>query len=131
MSGKTIFFWILRLVAAFILLSTLFFKFSAAEESVYIFSKIGMEPWGRIGSGVVELIAAVLILIPRTTALGSLLTLGTMTGAMFFHLTTLGIVVMNDGGQLFYMAAIVWVCALVLLIAYRHQLLQYIRTTKS
>jgi uncharacterized membrane protein YphA (DoxX/SURF4 family) len=70
--------WIARLVAAVILLQTLFFKFSAAEESVYIFSKLGAEPWGRIGSGVMELIASILILIPRTTAYGALLGLGIM-----------------------------------------------------
>ena len=47
--------WALRLIVAVILLQTLFFKFSAAKESVYIFSTLGMEPWGRIGSGVFEL----------------------------------------------------------------------------
>ena len=66
------------------------FKFSGAEESVYIFTKLGIEPFGRIGSGIVELIASILILIPRTTLLGALLALGIMTGAIFSHLTKLG-----------------------------------------
>jgi hypothetical protein len=48
-----------RVIAAIILLQTLYFKFTGAEESIYIFTKVGMEPWGRIGSGVGELIAAI------------------------------------------------------------------------
>src|ERR1700728_3201200 len=95
--------WICRIVAAVILLQTLFFKFTGAEESVYIFTKVGMEPWGRYGSGVVELIASILLLIPRRAWLGALLALGTMTGALISHLTVLGIVVKDDGGLLFGM----------------------------
>jgi uncharacterized membrane protein YphA (DoxX/SURF4 family) len=123
MTAKTIFFWVLRIVVAYILLQTLRFKFGAAEESVYIFTTVGMEPWGRIGSGIVELIASVLILIPRTTAFGALLAIGTMSGAIFFHLTKLGIEVMGDKGQLFYMAIAVWVCSAILLLVYRQQIL--------
>lgn len=123
MTAKNIILWVLRLVAAYILLQTLRFKFGAVEESVYIFTKVGMEPWGRIGSGVVELIASILILIPRTTAFGALMALGTMSGAIFFHLTTLGIEVMGDKGQLFYMAIIVWVSTAILLFVYRQQVL--------
>src|SRR4051812_45064355 len=92
--------WILRILAALIMLQTLYFKFTAADESVYIFSRLGMEPWGRIGTGVLELIASALILVPKTTALSALLAIGLMGGAIFFHLTKLGIVVRNDGGQL-------------------------------
>lgn len=114
-------YWVLRLIVAYILLQTLSFKFGAKPESVYIFTTVGMEPWGRIGSGIVELIASVLILIPRTTAFGAAMALGTMSGALFFHLTKLGIEVMNDGGQLFYMAIVVWVSSLVLLLVYRQQ----------
>ena len=111
--------WVARLAAAVILLQTLFFKFTAAEESVYIFTTVGMEPWGRIGSGVVELIASVLLFVPRFTWLGALLGLGTMSGAIFFHLTTLGISVQGDGGQLFAYAVAVWVSCLFLLLLYR------------
>lgn len=99
--------WILKLVAAIIMLQTLFFKFSASAESVYIFSALGMEPWGRIGTGMAELMASVLILIPRTTLLGSLMGIGIMLGAIVSHLFVLGIVVMNDGGQLFLYAILV------------------------
>lgn len=115
--------WVLRLLAAIILLQTLFFKFSAAEESVYIFSRLGMEPWGRIGSGIAELIAAILILVPATTAFGALIGLGVMCGAVFFHLTSLGIVVMDDHGQLFIYALLVLVCCALLLVIHRRQLL--------
>lgn len=81
---KTTGLWILRILAALIMLQTLFFKFSGAEESIYIFSKLGMEPWGRIGTGVLELIASVLILFPKTTAWGALIAIGLMGGAIFF-----------------------------------------------
>ena len=117
-----IFFWILRLVAAIILLQTLFFKFTASEESVYIFSAIGMEPWGRIGTGVMELIAAILLLIPRTTAIGALLAIGLMSGALFFHFTKLGIEVKEDGGQLFAYAVIVFISSAMLFFTHRKQL---------
>src|SRR5438094_8730045 len=83
--------WAMRLIAAVILLQTLFFKFSAAKESVYIFSTLGAEPWGRIGSGVFELVAAVLLLIPGTVPLGALLSLAAACGAILSHLAKLGI----------------------------------------
>jgi uncharacterized membrane protein YphA (DoxX/SURF4 family) len=126
MNIKNIGLWILRLVVAVILLQTLSFKFGAKPESIYIFTTVGMEPWGRIGSGIVELIASLLILFPRTTAWGASLALGTMSGAIFFHLTKLGIVVMNDGGQLFYMAITVWVFSFILLVVYRMQILKLV-----
>ncbi|MFA6245375.1 MAG: DoxX family protein [Mucilaginibacter sp.] len=113
--------WALRLVAAGIMLQTLFFKFTAAPESVYIFSKLGLEPWGRIGIGSLELIASVLILIPRTTSFGAFIAAGIMAGAMFSHLTKLGIVVQNDGGQLFILALIVFVASSLLLVIFRKQ----------
>ncbi len=119
---KTIFTWALRIVAAVILLQTLFFKFTGAPESVYIFSKVGLEPWGRIGSGVAELIAAILILIPPTTWLGAGLALAVMVGAIFSHLTLLGIVVMDDGGLLFGLALAVAACSVVLLFLQRRRL---------
>jgi len=114
--------WIARLVAAVILLMTLFYKFSAAEESVYIFSKLGAEPWGRIGSGVMELIASILILIPRTTAYGALLGLGIMGGAILSHLVVLGIQVQGDRGQLFIYALLVFISCLYLVWIYRKSL---------
>lgn len=106
--------WVAQVIAAIILLQTLFFKFTAASESVYIFSTLGIEPEGRIGSGIAELIAAVLLLIPQVAWAGGLLAMGVMTGAIFSHLTKLGIEVQGDGGQLFSLAIIVFVaCAVV------------------
>ena len=102
--------WICRIVAAVILLQTLFFKFSAAPESVYIFTKVGIEPWGRIGSGVVELIAAVLLFVPGLTWLGAGLALAVIGGAIVSHLTLLGIEVQGDHGVLFALAIVVAVC---------------------
>lgn len=113
---KKVLSWVLRLIAAFIMVQSLFFKFSGAEESIYIFSTLGMEPWGRIGTGVVELVASVLLFIPRTVWLGAALGIGTMSGAIFFHLTTLGIEVKGDGGQLFIYAVVTLLSCAVLLI---------------
>lgn len=112
--------WIIRIVAAVILLQTLFFKFSGAEESVYIFSKLGIEPYGRIGSGIAELIAAILILVPRTTLIGAIMGSGVMIGALFSHLFVLGIEVQNDGGELFTLAIITFLCCLFLVFQNRN-----------
>ena len=106
---------IIRIIIALILIQTLRYKFTAHPDSVYIFSKIGMEPFGRIGIGVLELISAILILFTRTIWLGSLLTIGLMTGAIFMHLTLIGIEVKNDGGMLFYTALSVFLLSLVVL----------------
>ena len=114
--------WICRVVAAVILLQTLFFKFTGAPESVYIFTKVGLEPWGRIGSGVVELIAAVLLLWPGLTWLGAGIALGVIGGAIMSHLTVLGIVVKDDGGLLFALAVVVAICSAVVLWIHRHAL---------
>src|SRR5262249_12969133 len=98
--------WACRIVAAIILLQTLFFKFTAAPESVFIFTKVGAEPWGRIGSGIVELLAAVLLLTPRFVGTGAALALVVMAGALLSHLTVLGIEVQGDKGLLFALALI-------------------------
>ena len=118
--------WSLRLVAAAIMLQTLYFKFTGQEESIRLFTELGMEPWGRIATGVFELIASTLILYPRTTGLGAALGAGLMAGAIFFHLTILGI--RFDGDYiLFVYAVIVFVCCAILLFLYRHQILGVIR----
>lgn len=107
--------WILRIIASAILLQTLYFKFTAAPESVYIFSTLGIEPYGRIGSGIAELIVVILILIPNTTWLGALGGFGVMAGAILSHLFVLGIEVKGDGGLLFSLAVITFICCLGLL----------------
>jgi putative oxidoreductase len=107
--------WGLQIIAAIILLQTLYFKFSAAPESVYIFSKLGVEPFGRIASGVIELIAGILLLTPRYSWLGALIGVGVMAGAILSHLTILGIEIMGDHGELFILALAVFVCCAVIL----------------
>lgn len=107
--------WFLQLLAAGILLQTLFFKFTGAEESVYIFSRLGMEPWGRIGSGIAELVAALLLLVPATVPYGAFLAMGLMTGAIASHLTVLGIEVKGDGGLLFGLAITVFTASAIVL----------------
>jgi uncharacterized membrane protein YphA (DoxX/SURF4 family) len=119
---NSIFTWIIKLTAVSILLQTLYFKFTGAEESIYIFSTLGVEPYGRIGSGVIELIASILILMPRTTLLGALMALGTMAGAIFSHLIFLGIEVKNDGGTLFILAIITFICCAILVFQNRDKI---------
>jgi putative oxidoreductase len=114
--------WLMRLTVAGILLQTLFFKFTGAAESVFIFQTLGAEPYGRIASGVAELIAAVLILMPATAPLGALLSLGVISGAIVSHLTILGIEIMGDGGLLFALALMVFVGSAVVLLGYADQL---------
>lgn len=110
--GKKGLSWVLQLAVAAILLQTLYFKFTGAPESIYIFETLGMEPWGRFGSGVGELVASVLLLLPGTAAVGALLALGIITGALISHLTVLGVEVQGDGGLLFGLACAVFVGAL-------------------
>lgn len=105
-----------RLLAAVIMFQTLYFKFGASEESVYIFETVGMEPWGRIGVGVLELVASILLLVNRTAWIGAGIALGLMTGAIGMHLTLLGIEVQGDGGYLFFLACVVFVCAAFVLV---------------
>ena len=113
--------WIMQLIVASILFQTLFFKFTAAEESVFIFRTLGLEPWGRMGTGVVELAACILILTPRTVTLGALLSAAVIAGAIASHLTKLGIVVRNDGGLLFALAWLVFVLSIAILVVRRTQ----------
>ena len=113
---------VLRLIVAVILLQTLYYKFGGHEDSIYIFTTLGLEPYGRIGIGVMELIASILILLKRTSWAGALLTVGLMAGAIFSHLTQLGIEVKGDGGQLFYMAVGTWVLSLFVLWSERKQI---------
>jgi len=126
MSSKlTILSWICRVAVAIILFQTLFFKFTGAEESKYIFSTVlnpQLEAYGRIGSGVVELIAVVLLLIPSTVWLGAILAFGTISGAIVSHLTLLGIEVKGDGGLLFGLAVTVFVLSAVILVIHRRAL---------
>jgi uncharacterized membrane protein YphA (DoxX/SURF4 family) len=117
---------IARVVAAVIMLQTLYFKFTAQPESVYIFSTLGIEPFGRIGSGIGELIASILLLIPSTAWIGAVLGIGVMSGAILSHLTILGIEVQNDGGQLFFMALITFVCCLIVLFYNRAKVLDFV-----
>ena len=112
----------LSIVAAVILLQTLYFKFTAAPVSVHIFSTLDIEPWGRIGSGIVELISGILLSIPKTSLYGAILALGTMSGAILSHLLFLGIDVQNDGGSLFMMAMIVTVCSFGVIFIKRDEL---------
>lgn len=119
--------WLLRLIVAVILLQTLYFKFTGAEESVYIFSTLGMGPYGRIGSGIAELIASILIVYPKTTWIGALIGMGVMIGALASHLFVLGIEVQNDGGTLFILALITFICCSLLVYQNKNTILNLLK----
>ena len=121
MTLKNIFSWVLRIAAAVILLQTLYFKFSGHPESVELFTKLGVEPWGRIGTGIIELITGILLLIPATAFIGAFLGVGLMAGAILSHLTVIGIESKGDGGQLFMLAILVMVCCLLVLVIQKKQ----------
>lgn len=120
--GATLISWACQLTAAAILGQTLFFKFTGAPESRYIFSTLGLEPWGRIGTGVAELIAVVLLLYPKTPVLGAVLAVGLMGGAIMSHLTKLGIEVQGDHGLLFKLAVTVLLASLIIVVIRRRDL---------
>lgn len=123
--------WTAQIVVAVILLQTLFFKFAGAPESIYIFETLGAEPFGRIGSGIVELVASVLLLTRRTAAFGALVSAGTILGAIGAHLTVLGIDVQGDGGLLFAMACTVLVASLTVLAIRRADLFDALARLKA
>src|ERR1043165_3273800 len=114
--------WVLQIAVAAILFQTLFFKFTGAEESKYIFTTVGAEPGGRIASGVLELIAVILLLIPSTVTLGALLALAAASGAIMTHLTKLGIVVRGDGGLLFALAVTIFISSVIILLLRRAEI---------
>jgi len=119
---QTVVTWLAQLTVAVILLQTLLFKFIGAEESVYIFTTVGAEPWGRIGSGVIELIASLLLLFPAAAPIGAALAMASMAGAILTHLTLLGIEVKGDGGLLFALALTAFVGSAIVLLVRRAQL---------
>ncbi len=121
MSFKTIISWLLRIIAAVILLQTLYFKFTAHPESVELFTKLGVEPWGRTGTGIIELITGILLLIPSTAFIGAVLGIGLMSGAILSHITVIGIQSKGDGGQLFILAIAVFVCCGIIMWLHKQQ----------
>lgn len=113
-------------LAALILLQTLYYKFGAHPDSVYIFTRLGLEPYGRIGLGTIELLTAVLLVIPGTRGIGAIIGLGIITGALISHIFVLGIEVRGDGGKLFMLACLTWICCFTVAYSYRLNILQTI-----
>ncbi len=131
MQPKVIVSWILRIAAAAILLQTLYFKFSGHPESVELFTKLGVEPWGRIVTGIIELITGILLLIPSTAFIGAFLAIGLMSGAILSHLTVIGIQSKGDGGQLFMLAIIVMILSIIIAVLHKQQGLSLVDTIKK
>lgn len=123
--------WLFQILAALILLQTLYFKFVGAKESVYIFETVGMEPWGRYISGILELISGIFLLLPGLSWVGALLGLIVISVAIFFHITTLGIEVMGDGGALFYLASTVFISCLAIIWIRREEIYFKIKSWTS
>lgn len=125
MNAKNILSWVLQLTVAVILLQTLYFKFTAHPDSVHIFTVLGVEPWGRIGLGIIELIIALLILLPKTKFIGMVASFGIILGAVFSHILVLGINVSNDGGGLFILALIVLISSTTFLVLNKKELISF------
>jgi len=119
MNLKNIVSWLLQIITAVILLQTLYFKFTAHPESVELFTKLGVEPWGRIVTGIIELIAGILLLIPATVFVGAFIAVGLMVGAILSHLSVIGIESNGDGGQLFSLAIIVFICSAIICLLHK------------
>jgi uncharacterized membrane protein YphA (DoxX/SURF4 family) len=119
---KTILSWVLRMTVAIILSQTLYFKFTGAPESIHIFSSLGVEPYGRIITGILELLVVILILMPRTVLIAAILGCGILIGAIMSHLLVLGIEVQNDGGTLFILALITFLCCVLLIFLNRNRI---------
>ena len=122
---------LLRITIAIILLQTLYFKFTAHPDSVHIFSELGVEPWGRIALGIIELITAALILIPRSQIIGIFLSLGIILGAIFSHILVIGFNVSNDGGGLFTLAIIVFISAMIYIMINWSELISILNSIKK
>lgn len=131
MKAKQVLSLLLRLTVAIILLQTLYFKFTAHPDSVHIFSALGLEPYGRVGLGIVELITAILILVRRTMIVGMLISLGIIMGAVFSHLLVLGINVKNDGGGLFVLALVVLLSSSLFLFLHKTALMEFLKKITS
>ncbi len=114
--------FLVKFLITIIVGQTLFFKFSGAVESIYIFSVLGVEPWGRLALGVLELLSLVFLWIPKTTLYALILILGMMSGAIASHLFILGIEIMGDKGELFILGVVTWLCTAVLLFIKREEI---------
>ena len=109
---------------------TLYYKFSAAPESVYIFTELGLEPFGRIGIGIVELVASILLVFRKTSMLGALLGIGVIAGAIFAHIFIIGIVVQNDKGVLFGLALVTFMACSITIYLQKDKLNLLIKSFK-
>ncbi|MFK7000840.1 DoxX family protein [Flavobacterium oreochromis] len=123
--------FILKLILAIILLQTLFFKFTANPESIYIFKKLNIEPFGRIFTGIIELISSVLLFFNRTRFYASLLILGTMTIALLSHLSILGLEIIDDGGILYILACISFTISSYLSLLYKNDFIKNFNQFKN
>ena len=118
----------MSVLAAILLIQSLFFKFTGAQESMYIFNQLGMEPYGRIGTGIAELIIAVLLIVPKTSLVGAVLAIGVIGGAILSHLFILGIEVQDDGGLLFGLALIIFISCAISILLQRKKLNAWFKT---
>jgi len=107
---------LLRITVAIIYIQTLYFKFTAHPDSVYIFTKMGVEPFGRISLGVIELIISIGILIPKTKYAAIVMSIAIVLGALMSHIFILGIIVNGDNGLLFSLACLIFLLSILLFI---------------
>lgn len=130
--ATTIVSWLCQLAVAAILLQTLYFKFTWAPETRVIFARLGGRPAATV-AGVVELVAAVLLLLPGRATWGALLALATIGGAIGTHLFFIGVEVVDpstglgDGGLLFGLALGVALLSTIILVLRRGEIVDTVR----
>jgi hypothetical protein len=133
---QTIAAFVLSLYIAFVFVQSLFFKWTGSEESIFIFSTlrdwsgIGLfEPFGRWFIGFSELVASILLFVPRGRIWGAGMALVIISGAIVFHLfTPLGVEIMGDGGTLFILACGVWIASVTILLIHRREVIALLQT---
>lgn len=82
----------------------------------------------RLGVAILEIVAAILVLIPPVRVWGAALALGLMSGAIFFHVIgPIGIDPYGDGGKLFKEACFTWAMAALILWIQREDALALLR----
>ena len=114
--------WVCQVIAAAVMVAAGFIKLQGGPVDIFIFEKLGMEPFGRYLITVLEFTAGILLVWPSFSVLGALLSVGTMIGASIAHATVLGFSVQGDGGMHVGLLVLVFVTSGVVLWARRRSL---------
>jgi len=98
--------WLLRLLVAVVFLYEGFDKFGTRRLWIRIYTEIGIGQWFRYATGMIEIVGAVLLLVPRATPISVALLLCTLVGAFLVHVFILGVGVPHSVVVLLLFAAV-------------------------